>query len=111
MITRKSGETHKQYCQRLETALENSYNNNRSLRIQFNTMNDEVKTYNPRTGMTYKSEAEVMFSVLVLAEQQLRLNNPEMVKMLLQEGIQRIGFTIVDIYDNSLANNLGKYNG
>ncbi len=107
MIDRKNGETHVQYIQRLKATLTTVCENNRALRTIVNA--DDLKT-NPRTAATYKSEAEMMFTGLVLAEQQLRLDNPEFVKMLLQECIQRCGFTMVDIYDNSLANNPGRYN-
>lgn len=107
MIDRKNGETHVQYIGRLKAALNTVVENNRSLRAMINT---EQLKLNPRTQASYKSEAEMMFTGLVLAEQQLRLENPEFVKMLLQECIQRCGFTMVDIYDNSLANNPGKYN-
>jgi hypothetical protein len=107
MITRKNGETHTQYIQRLSAALDSVVASNRALRT---VLAGEDLKVNPRTGATYKSEAEMLFTGLVLAEQQLRLENPEFVKMLLQECIQRMDFTMVDIYDNSLANNPGKYN-
>lgn len=107
MIDRKNGETHLQYIGRLKAALNTVCENNRSLRTMINT---EKLTLNPRTQATYKDEAQLMFLCIALAEQQLRLDNPEFSKMLLQECIQRMGFTMVDIYDNSLANNPGKYN-
>lgn len=107
MIDRKNGETHVQYIQRLKATLNNVCENNRALRT---IVNGEDLKVNQRSGATYKSEAELLFTGLVLAEQQLRLENPEFVKMLLQECIQRCGFTMVDIYDNSLASNPGRYN-
>ena len=54
MITKKNGETDKQYSKRLQAYCEVLEENNRALRI----LNADQNKANPRTGRTYQEEAE-----------------------------------------------------
>lgn len=95
MITRKNGETDKQFCKRLEAALDNTIENNRALRKLLN----EGPALNPRTNRTYKSEAQEMFYTLVFAMDALMQNDERVsaLKNLFRGQLISLGFNDLEI--------------
>lgn len=93
MISRKNGETHKQYTQRLEAALGIITENNRALRKHY----QDSKQVNPRTGKPFQDEANELFTTVALIEQELRSGNPETAKLYAQGMLTILGFDMSQI--------------
>lgn len=93
MLTRKNGETNKQWADRCKAALDQVVENNRALRCLVN----ELNVANPRTNQTYKSEAELMFEALALMDHFYRNGNDEMAKMICEGVIHQMGFNSVEV--------------
>ena len=93
MISRKNGETHKQFTQRLEGALKTVTENNRALRKHY----QDSKPVNPRTGKTFESEANELFTTVALIEQELRQGDPETAKLYAQGMLTIMGFDMTQI--------------
>lgn len=74
---------------------------------QLKELQQEVN--NPRTGQSYKSEAEMLFTTLALIEQELREGNLEIAKLYSQGCLQELGFDLVDILTNKCLKD-GTYN-
>lgn len=93
MITRKNGETHKQYAQRLEAALGVAIDNNRALRQTY----QDSKSVNLRTGKSFQDEASELFTTVALIEQELRSGDPETAKLYAQGMLTLLGFDMSQI--------------
>ena len=93
MISRKNGETHKQYCQRLEAALNIVTENNRALRKHY----QDAKQINPRTGKTFEDEAKELFTTVALIEQELRTGSPDTAKLYAKGMLTLLGFDMTQI--------------
>lgn len=106
MIIRKKGETDKQFCQRLQAYAENLEENNRALRV-FQSGNHIL---NPRTNKNYEQEAMQMFITLGIVYLQLKENEYEMPKIMIESQLSELGFDPVDIATGNFLKD-GAYNG
>lgn len=105
MITRKSGETHKQWAGRLEAYAETLAENNRALRSVVGT-----DTLNPRTGRTFKAEAQEMFITVALIEEALRRQDYDFCQGMAQGQLDALGLDMVAVYQNEALQE-GAYTG
>lgn len=99
MITRKKGETNKQWAARCEAYAKMVTENNRALRVQ---LVDNV-TVNPRTNKTYQEEAATMYEAITLMEHFYRNGNADMAKMICESVVNNnLGYNEVDVVTDKL---------
>jgi hypothetical protein len=98
MITRKNGETHRQYISRLKAYNENITENNRALRKLIEV---DCKV-NPKNGHTYQADARSLFLTMAIIEKFLRDGHVEEAKQMAQQQLLFLGFTEVDLYTDKL---------
>jgi hypothetical protein len=100
MLVRKKGETHSQYCRRMESFIESELRLlNRALATA-NNINSAGNLTNPVTNRQYKLEAELMFQVMALAEHSIRSGQQEHTLTFLREGLDKMGFDLVRLYQD-----------
>jgi hypothetical protein len=109
MLIRKKGETQSQYCRRMEAFINNTMSKLSDRLDQAKEINEQANLTNPRTSKQYKVEAEQMFLTLAWVEKQLRENNHEGVKDIVQMQLLHLGFNEVDLYMNTCVKD-GAYN-
>lgn len=96
-MQRKRGETYKQLLARATSALDSMQQEVRQARQML--MVDLI--LNPRTGRSYQSEAQFMFTSLALIEAEIRGTDcNELVLNAARETLEQLGFNIVDQYEN-----------
>ncbi len=94
MIHRKRGETHGQFCKRLElevTALTNSINVLKSHLVDSNIRN-------PKSGNLYKDEAQIILNTIVFLEHSYRNQMPTEMRHMFQMTLCNLGFDMAEIY-------------
>lgn len=60
----------------------------------------KTDTINPRTKRSYKTEAELMFSVIAMIEHAHRTQQEDHVLTFVRETLELMGFDMVQMYEN-----------
>ncbi len=109
----KKGETYKQLLARASAEVKNLKDRVYEQRLAKEAAikaSADMDVTNPRTGRSYKEEAELMFQALALIEEAVRTNKSEYVPIFARECLHILGFELVSLYENK-ATKEGAYNG
>ncbi len=99
-MTKLQGETNKQYIRRLEAALENSQENNRSLRQHLFNLSVETEKNNPRTNRPYKQEAQELYNTVAMTEMFIRNGEAENAVAMLYGQLEIFGHDQISVMEN-----------
>jgi len=108
-MNKLQGETNKQYIRRLEAALENTRENNRSLRQHLFNLSIESEKANPRTNRSYREEAQELYNTVAMTEMFIRNGEAENAVNMLYGQLEQFGYGQFEVLQNEAIKD-GAYN-